>query len=185
MSAASHSRATICTASGLEFDPFSPRPDDVRLGDIAHALSNINRFCGHTTQPYSVAQHSCLVAQLVARSGAPNRAIIYGLLHDAPEAYIGDMAGPLKRDSRLSGYNTMENEIMISILDHFSIDPDDDDIIAVKAADRMALEAERRDLMPACDWWGSCSVPVHRIEAMPWFDARAEFIRQARVLGLL
>lgn len=85
------------TTSGVAFDLLDPRAEDVRLADIAHALSRINRFSGHTHgEPYSVAHHSMLVADLLASWGAPVEVVLEGLLHDAPEAYYGDITSPVK-----------------------------------------------------------------------------------------
>ena len=78
------------TASGLGFDPEDPKPEAIVIEDIAHALSNICRFGGHTGSFYSVAQHSVLVSLHTNAKFA--RA---GLMHDASEAYIGDIIRPV------------------------------------------------------------------------------------------
>lgn len=67
-----------------------------RIDDIAHALATINRFNGHTTRPYSVAEHSLLVADIAASRGASRAVQLACLLHDAHEAYVGDMHSPAK-----------------------------------------------------------------------------------------
>ena len=88
----------VQTVSGIPFDLLDPKPDMVRGDDIAHALSRIVRFNGHTSgEPYSVAHHSMLVADLLASWGAPPAIVREGLLHDAAEAYYGDIVSPLKR----------------------------------------------------------------------------------------
>ena len=76
----------IQTFQGKAFDPFAPRPADISHFDIAHALSNICRFTGHTNTFYSVAQHSVQVALLV-----PRPMQLAALLHDASEAYLCDI----------------------------------------------------------------------------------------------
>lgn len=91
----------VQTCSGRPFDLLSPRAEDVVIADIAHALSRINRFSGHTIgEPYSVAHHSMLVADLLASWGAPVAVVREGLLHDAPEAYYGDTVSPVQRAAR-------------------------------------------------------------------------------------
>lgn len=82
---------TITTFSGVTFSPLSPRPEDINIEDIAHALSNLCRFTGHSRFFYSVAEHSVLVSYLT-----PPALALAGLLHDASEAYLNDIAGPIK-----------------------------------------------------------------------------------------
>jgi len=92
-----HTNATIGLFSGGTFDILNPRAEDVRIEDIAHALSQQCRFTGHTKTFYSVAQHSVLASTLVA---APDE--LWALLHDASEAYMGDMNRPLKHAPEMS-----------------------------------------------------------------------------------
>lgn len=89
------SRTTIETASGRFYDYLDPQPEQVCIDDIAIALSNTTRFGGHCSRFYSVAEHSCLVRQLVIEAGRPDLGLA-ALLHDAHEAYIGDIPSPLK-----------------------------------------------------------------------------------------
>ena len=84
--------AAILTHSGRMVDLLDVKPEDIDLDDIAHALAQTCRFCGHTKRHYSVAEHSINVARLL-----PDAIKIYGLLHDAHEAYVGDISTPLKR----------------------------------------------------------------------------------------
>lgn len=80
------------TVSGIQFWPLDPRPEEIEIGDIAHALSNICRFGGHSRWFYSVAEHSVIVSENVSDNHR-----LTALLHDATEAYLGDMIRPLKR----------------------------------------------------------------------------------------
>lgn len=82
----------IFTASGQRYFPTNPRPEEIHIEDIAHALSQINRYTGHTVRPISVAQHSVLCA----RHASPEVAL-EALLHDAAEAYLGDLSRPVKQ----------------------------------------------------------------------------------------
>jgi 5'-deoxynucleotidase YfbR-like HD superfamily hydrolase len=89
----------IKTRSGLKFFYDEPTPEMVSIDDIAHALSNLCRFNGHTRTFFSVAQHSVEVANLLYASAAKeHRALsaLCGLLHDAHEAYVGDFPTPFK-----------------------------------------------------------------------------------------
>ena len=66
------------------------------IEEVAHALAQINRFTGHARRPYSVAEHSMLVATIAAGEGASPVQQLAALLHDAHEAYVGDLASPAK-----------------------------------------------------------------------------------------
>jgi hypothetical protein len=85
------------TFTGRAFYPLDPRPEDIDPVDIAHALSLICRYGGHSSRFYSVAEHCVLMSHAVAPEHA-----LWALLHDATEAYLGDMIRPLKRSGRFT-----------------------------------------------------------------------------------
>ena len=80
------------TCSGRRVHIANPLPDEIDIEDIAHGLSHTCRFAGHVPLYYSVAQHSLLVSELL-----DERTAMWGLLHDASEAYLHDLTRPLKR----------------------------------------------------------------------------------------
>ena len=139
-------KPTICTFSGIEFAPLAPRIEDVTAVDIAHALSNMPRFSGHTSRFYSVAQHSVSVSF----GCGVGVAAAYGLLHDASEAYLLDVPSPLK--SIWGGYREAEERVQRVVYLAFGLDPERVPL-AVKEADAAALFNEQRDLMPTVAWW--------------------------------
>lgn len=106
----------IQTFTGKAFYPFDPRPEEIDLRDIGHALSNICRFGGHTAMFYSVAEHSVLLAGAVAK---PFKA--WALLHDAAEAYIGDIPRPIKRS--IPQFAEAEGLILEAIARRFGLSP--------------------------------------------------------------
>ena len=129
----------LSTVSGGRFDYQTPDLTEIHISDIAHALSQICRFTGHTRRFYSVAQHSVLVSQIVPKEHA-----LAGLLHDAHEAFVGDMATPLK--DLLPGYRAIEERAWRAVAARLGVDPVPPD--EVKRADLIALATERRDLLP-------------------------------------
>ena len=175
------------TYSGRRFYPLDPREDEVWLPDIAHALANICRFNGHSTRFYSVAEHSLLVAKNV-----PMHLRAWALLHDAAEAYVCDVARPLKQAPQMGFYREMEDRILATIYRRFELLAPGAPLWIpeqVKVADRNALATERRDLMVRCEmeWDLGSSVPFEcRIPAGSRFKdlVEVEFMEMAGFLGL-
>jgi len=105
------------TYTGIQFSPLNPDPKTVNIYDIAHALSLICRWGGHLKQFYSVAQHCLLVSELCE----PQNQLI-GLLHDAAEAYIGDMIRPLKYLKHMhNAYKVVESRVENAIATSFGL----------------------------------------------------------------
>lgn len=128
-----HNDGYFSTMSGQKINLRQPHPEMIHIDDIAHALSNICRFGGQTRQFYSVAQHSCLVAML-----APECWKKEALLHDATEAYLGDVIKPLK--VMLPGYDKIERLFELSISFRFGLASLG--LEQVKTYDRIALDVE-------------------------------------------
>lgn len=161
----------ILTRSGVRFDLLNPTPDMINAFDIALALSRINRFNGHTNTPYTVAEHSIRVAALVSPQYR-----LQALLHDAAEAYIGDISSPLK--AMLPEYQRIERRIHLAICERFGIEPELH--LTIKLGDLIMLATERRDLMPEHpDSW-DCLKGIgprgETIDPMPAELARVEYL---------
>lgn len=90
------SRRSMMTYTGRTIDPLHLKDTDVSIEDIAHSLSCICRFGGHSEEHYSVAEHSLYVEALLDYRGEPDSTKLWGLLHDASEAYLGDVPRPYK-----------------------------------------------------------------------------------------
>jgi 5'-deoxynucleotidase YfbR-like HD superfamily hydrolase len=88
--------STIKLFTGGYYDVKSPRAEDVRIEDIAHVLANICRFGGHIPRYYSVAEHSVQCYRKACRESQSWEVRFACLMHDASEAYIGDVVKPLK-----------------------------------------------------------------------------------------
>lgn len=134
---------TILTADGFYFDYEAPDSDTITMNAIARGLANTCRFAGQCRRFYSVAEHSIWVSNIV-----PPELAFVGLMHDAAEAFIGDMPKPLKE--MLPDYQEVERRIELAVLGAFNIGPLPPEI---KKADRIMLATEQRALMDNRDNW--------------------------------
>lgn len=143
----------IATFTGTKFYLHDPRVEDVHIEDVAHALSLICRFGGHCSEFYSVAQHSLVVQSIVAEEFKDQHDLqLAALLHDATEAYIGDMVRPLKVS--IPAYKIAEDRLAWIIQQALYPElPDNLDWQQIiKWADDVALMTERRDLINHRDY---------------------------------
>lgn len=162
---------TIKTASGLYFDVYQPWLSKVEIFDIATALSHICRFGGHCPRFYSVAEHCVHAARLAIMHAEPRNVRLAVLLHDAAEAYCGDMVKPLKQ--LLPKYRKIEDAIQEHIRKSLggSADPE-----VIKRYDHIMLKSEKLALFPDDreEWSG-----FEHIDAIPdwepfcWMPGRA------------
>lgn len=141
-------RPDILTSSATYFDFVTPHTSVINVEDIAQGLAKACRFAGQCRTPdrkvtfYSVAQHSVLVSKVV-----PPEYAFYALFHDATEAYMCDIAAPLKQ--LLPDYKIIEKRVELAIFSRLAIPyplPPE-----IKRADLVLLATEQRDLMPDHD----------------------------------
>jgi len=175
-------KRTILTYTGRIFDFWEPTLEMICIDDIAHALALINRYNGHTHTPYSVAEHCERMSYL---PGDP----LVNLLHDAAEAYIGDVPSPQKKclrfgveDEGNTPFSNQELFILGFIGSALGVHrlanrvghPD------VKKADLIMLATETRDLMPSSNlysWWTKGVTPLkEKITPLPWELAEDQFL---------
>ncbi len=91
----------MITSSGVIFNLMDPKMNDVRINDIAHNLSQQCRWNGSTRTYYSVAEHSikvyeAYVMKVSLGNDHSRKGALAALLHDAEEAYWGDIIQPIK-----------------------------------------------------------------------------------------
>ena len=147
------SRAWILTYTNKKFKILDPQPEDIDIVDIAHSLANQSRFTGHTIRRVSIAEHCLLVREIVNRIWVDYLGLVntlqryqdelWGLMHDAAEAYLVDLAKPVKMI--MPEYCRIEDKIMGAICGKFEINPSMPKI--VKDADKIALVIEAKLFM--------------------------------------
>lgn len=167
-------KAWIITFTGKKFYHLAPTPAMVDIKDIAHALSMLCRWTGHTRYHYSVAQHSWYCSYLV-----PKEFALEALLHDASEAYLGDMNRPLKHFTQAGpAYLKIEERVERAIFAKFGVSfplPEE-----VKVADTQILYAEKAQLMHVTEAtkyeakkWGRDETEAD-VKIQRWTPRRAE-----------
>lgn len=163
----------IETFTGEAFTPLSPAMSSIWIEDIAHALSNQCRFSGHVREFYSVAEHCVRVSRLLEAWGEDEDVQLWGLLHDASEAYLVDIPKPLKESEFGESYRRSENLLMRAICMRFGLATTEP--LAVKTADMAMLNTEARDLMPYKPaHWKELKVPALDERIVPWAPKEAE-----------
>lgn len=191
----------IYTYTGQQLNPLNPRPAQLAIRDIAHALACCNRFAGHCKEPLSVAQHSCYAARLCWDTPYA----IQALLHDAAEAYLSDVTKWLKADPCMAGYREAEARVQRLVYAKWGCPLEDAE--PVKVADRLLVRYEMQQgfgdgftvgaLQPAreLDYPPLTQDEVDRVEAVnkwfnffprweywPWKRAEHEFLSLYRQL---
>lgn len=172
----------IRTFSGKHINPTNIKPSDICIEDIAQGLSNACRYNGQCRRFYSVAEHSVHVASL-----APERLRLAALLHDATEAYMGDLNTFLKHSDKLEGYRDLEGRLEQTINRVFGIKLTKSEKDLIKAADIVMYSVEKEALFngeltdedrhPGNDW-ASYYCPPHR-DILRFYrpeDAKAAFL---------
>ncbi|WP_244476657.1 hypothetical protein [Methylobacterium sp. Leaf469] len=166
----------IMLRSGVELDFLDPASCDFTIEDIAHGLSMLCRYAGQCRDFYSVAEHCLYVSDAV-----PEHAFA-ALMHDAAEAFVGDITRPLKQ--MLPQYKAIELAVEEAIFIRYGVPRPMPR--AVKQADLAVLAAEQAQLMPAgTDRWVRAAGirPARiRVACMPPAEAKAAFLERFEAL---
>lgn len=134
--------AWMGTSSGGKFWPLDPRVEDFNIGDIAHHLSMICRYGGAVQSFYSVAEHSILVSHYVPPEYAKE-----ALLHDASEAYVGDLIRPLKHQPEMAAFREAEDRIYPLVMEAFGVVSTEESRKVISFVDDQIIADEVRALM--------------------------------------
>lgn len=178
----------VQTFSGRRVDLLKPDPASIHLGDVAHALANITRFNGHTPVPYSVAQHSFRCSQHFSIN---DPLALVALLHDAHEAYTGDITRPLKvlLGPELKRIERGLSQAIEMALAPWLVGKLVDLPQEVKNADLLELRHEARDLMGGevepwsfPEWVRLFPTPTETIQEWPPGLAKVAFMARYREL---
>lgn len=182
----------MLTSTGAAFDLQLAEPASISILDIAHHLSKIDRWNGACSRPYSVAEHSLFVVEILKAHGATSRSLLlYALMHDAHEAYTGDLSAPMKRVIG-PAWNAIERRIESQVIARFNLAcARAAHHEAVRWADLTALSTERAQLLPASaerlpteythpavTWWS-----FKDRAAFGWEDWRQAFLDQFEALS--
>ncbi len=159
------------TFTGKRFFVLDPRPEDVCIKDIAHSLSQVVRYRGHALRFYTVAEHSVHVAREVRKRGGCYTEILRGLLHDAAEAYTGDVPSPIK--SSIPALRKSDAAIERVIMEKYGV------MVKfppwIKAIDTNIIVDERRAIMcPSGNVWATDHLPPLGIDIRCWNSQQAE-----------
>ena len=164
----------IHTYTGKTFRPFVPDADLIDIRDIAHALALTNRWRGMSRTPLSVAEHSVRVSLICSPKDA-----LWGLLHDAAEAYLGDIPRPIKTDSDKAA----EAVVLEAVAKRFGLSMPIP--ASVHRADEVLLHTEARDLFPRPiqdEWRSESMAQPTRINPLDWRGAEQWFLERYRTL---
>jgi hypothetical protein len=166
--------------SGGYIDLAAPGPDAIAFEDVAHSLSTQTRYTGHCRVPYSVAEHTVLVAWRLEELGCDWPVVLAGLNHDDAEVLTGDIGRPLKR---LLGdaFTPIEERCHAAVTAALGISRLPFDDRAVKEADEWALMQEAYRLMPSRgeNWYPADRYPKETLLwqlGLPWHEAKRRWM---------
>lgn len=179
--------AMILTHGGRSFDFGRATAMDIDIADIAHSLANICRWNGHTKRFYSVAEHSFLMARYAVEKGGDVPLAVMCLMHDAPEAYLGDVTRPLKR-ALGEQYRAMEDRAWGLVCEKFCLTPWLDRMEQVHELDNRMIGDERAQAMcnpPEGFHWDLPDIPALGVVINFWEPhvAKSKFLEMWGMLG--
>ena len=164
------------TSMCRRFYPGDPRPEDISISDIANGLALTSRYAGQgeVYRYYSVAEHSVLMTEYAATRGWPTKALLCVLLHDAAEAYLGDLTSPVKQVIG-AGYKLVEERVQNAILDKYGLRLTEEVYRAhIKGLDIGIVPVERLYLMRYWQPWPNEIQPLDGVSIRGWSPVQAK-----------
>jgi len=176
---------SVGTVTGRLFDFMNPDPNDICLEDIANGLAFQCRYNGQTKFHLSVAQHSVMVSLWCNAADA-----LWGLFHDAGEAYLGDMVSPVKKNLHMEAFIEAEHRVMNAVALRFGLSWPQP--WSVSMADRLLVHLEKRDVMNfdgdrfgyTHEQWDLSLLGDVSIKPIQPMEAKALFLARAAELGV-
>lgn len=167
-----HNGGWMQTHTNRKFYPMAPDPADISPYDIARGIAFQCRYNGHVNRFYSVAEHCVLIADALWDTGYNEADVIWGLLHDGTESYVGDMVRPLKL--HMPAFVEAEDRVMDAICERFGLEqrtiPD-----SVRKFDSQILLDERAALKgEAPGGWSVDGLEPLGVTIQAWSPERAE-----------
>lgn len=157
------------TFTGRKFWPLDPRPGEIDILDIAHALAMQCRYGGHSRNFYSVAEHCVHVSRWLSEMGESKKTALVGLLHDATEAYLVDLPRPVK--ASFPDYKSAEDRLWRVIARRYGL-PEAMPAKVHEADNRILADEIRQNMVPM-DWHDKHDDPLG-IRLQFWSPDRAE-----------
>lgn len=171
----------IQTYKGNVFDIVNPTDDMIDIEDVAHSLSLQCRYNGHCKKFFSVAEHSWIMSKIVSKDAA-----VYALLHDAAEAYIGDVPRPIKL--LIPEIKKIENNILQVLLEKFQVILSQEIIDEVKTIDnRMLLTEKEFNMQEGLEWGSLKDVEVLKLKKLFYWSpmlAEKHFLNRIKELKI-
>ena len=176
------------TSMCKRFYPKDPRPEDISISDIANGLALTSRYSGQGEigRYYSVAEHSLLMTECAARWGWPTKSLLCVMLHDAAEAYLGDLTSPVKQAVG-AGYKIVEERVQNAILEKYGLRPTEKEChLRIKELDQSIVLNEQRYVMRYWQPWPSNAQPLEGVNIRGWspMQAKIKFLNTWRILSI-
>jgi hypothetical protein len=168
----------MATFGGTKFYPLEPFPSEIKIEDIAHSLALQCRFNGHCKNFYSVAEHSLIISSEILKAKNDKKLALMGLLHDASEAYLGDIIRPIKYENMMSGYRAAEVLLQTMIYERFGLPATEPQTIREYDISLLALEIKELTSFPNFEIAVSAKINIHLEVQLTPVEAERNFLRK-------